>query len=132
MDGLLFDDAVKALARARSRRAVLRGLAGAVAGGVLAPGLRASQATPAPRGAGHPCEGQQTCAEGLVCVVSGPGNARRCTDCGEGWTACDNYCVGCPSGYRLWGDQCPTSQCVEVLPDEVQSPPNIVPPTRKY
>jgi hypothetical protein len=33
---------------------------------------------PACRTGGHPCEGNQDCCEGLVCRVTGPGNAKRC------------------------------------------------------
>jgi hypothetical protein len=34
---------------------------------------------PGCRGEGHPCEGNQTCCEGLTCSASGPGAASRCT-----------------------------------------------------
>ncbi len=60
------------------------------------------------REAGHPCEGNQRCCEDLVCIVSGPGNAERCTpcgaasqpccdddECGEGLHCDDGECVGC-------------------------------------
>ncbi len=45
------------------------------------------------RGEGHPCEGNQTCCDGLVCKVSGPGAAERCTACPSGQIACANECI---------------------------------------
>lgn len=43
---------------------------------------------------GHPCEGNQRCCDDLVCMVSGPGEAERCTPCGvAGQPCCDEQ--GC-------------------------------------
>lgn len=44
------------------------------------------------RGQGHPCEGNQTCCAPFVCVVSGTGNAARCTPCPGGTVFFDGAC----------------------------------------
>ena len=60
-----------------TRRRALGMLAGAAAGAVV--GVRGAQAQPGCRRAGHPCEGNQECCPGLVCVeAAGPGQAARC------------------------------------------------------
>ncbi len=59
-----------------TRRRALGMLAGAAAGAVV--GVRGAQAQPGCRREGHPCEGNQVCCPGLVCRVTGPGNAERC------------------------------------------------------
>ena len=104
MDPRQFDRFARALAGGGTRRSFVGGLgrlAGGLTGGALA--LRAGSQAVAQgnqggdddppgnsqcREEGHPCEGNQVCCEGLVCVASGPGNAERCTreceaDCPE-------------------------------------------------
>jgi hypothetical protein len=44
------------------------------------------------RGQGHPCEGNQRCCAPFVCVVSGPGNAERCTPCPSGTVFFEGAC----------------------------------------
>jgi hypothetical protein len=69
---------------------------------------RSEESGGACRGEGHPCEGNQQCCDDLVCIVSGPGNAERCTPCGAAGQPCcdddacgdgaicdDGECVGC-------------------------------------
>jgi hypothetical protein len=58
------------------------------------------------RGEGHPCEGNQQCCEDLVCIVSGPGQAERCTPCGAAGQPCcdDDVCRG--------GATCDDGECV--------------------
>jgi hypothetical protein len=55
------------------------------------------------RQAGHPCEGNQRCCGGLICVVSGPGQAERCTPCGDDGQPC---CAGdvCGDGFTCADD----------------------------
>jgi hypothetical protein len=95
MDGRRIDDAARLLAGGHSRRRVLSLLArGTVAAGLGSVGSSVAVAArkdededkdkdkgngPACRGEGHPCEGNQTCCDGLTCAASGPGAARRCT-----------------------------------------------------
>lgn len=55
------------------------------------PGL--ADNVPACRDAGHPCEGNQSCCEGLVCVASGPGSAKRCAPCPDGQIGCASACI---------------------------------------
>ena len=79
MEGKRFDQFVKLLGTGGvPRRAVLKRAAGGVLAGLLA--LRGSRAAAQPgcRQEGHPCEGNQECCPGLVCRVTGPGNATRC------------------------------------------------------
>ena len=78
MDQDRFDNVVKSLASGADRRSVLKRVAGGALAGLLA--LRGGQAAAQPgcRRAGHPCEGNQECCPGLVCRVTGPGNAARC------------------------------------------------------
>src|SRR5262245_12044095 len=80
MDERPLDRAAKLLATGTSRRQILSFLAWGATGGALALlfGARAA-AQPGCREEGHPCEGNQTCCEGLTCTASGPGAARRCT-----------------------------------------------------
>jgi hypothetical protein len=61
------------------------------------------------RAAGHPCEGNQQCCAKLACVVSGPGNAKRCTPCGDDGQPC---CAGdaCADGLTCADD----GTCVSV------------------
>jgi hypothetical protein len=72
-------------------------------GGLAALAVRGrAGAAPSCREAGHPCEGDQTCCDQLVCVVSGPGNARRCTSCPAGTVFVGGTCctpvATCPAG----------------------------------
>jgi hypothetical protein len=91
MDDSRFDALARALARPRTRRSVLAGVT-ALAAGVL---VRRADGGAAPecRSEGHPCEGNQTCCDGLVCAVSGPGNVARCTPCPDGQIACGGVCI---------------------------------------
>src|SRR5215211_3875778 len=96
MDGRQLDTAARMLAGGHTRRQVLGVLVrGAVGGGLGLAGPLAAAAKPkdndkdkgngpACREEGHPCEGNQTCCEGLTCTASGPGAARRCTAGCEG------------------------------------------------
>ena len=85
MDPNRFEDIAKAWAVGTDRRAALKRLAGgllaglaAVSGGGVLRGDRA-RAQPGCRQEGHPCEGNQVCCPGLVCVqAAGPGQAARC------------------------------------------------------
>jgi len=94
VDNNTFDRATRALATGASRRKVLRTLLGGAA--VAATGVvgvkRSASADPACREESHPCEGNQTCCEGLACIAgSGQGAAERC--CPEGYIGCDEGCV---------------------------------------
>src|SRR5215218_11250811 len=91
MDSREFDAAAKMLANGRSRRQILRLLVCGATGGAAAL-LASTRATAKPscRGEGHPCEGNQTCCEGLSCTTSGPGAARRCT--AGAATECERDC----------------------------------------
>jgi hypothetical protein len=103
MDGPSFDRVARDFAHPGSRRSALRVLAGAAGGGLLAlaglggagraslTGVGVATAAKSCRGAGHPCEGNQTCCDDLVCVVSGPGKAKRCT-CPSGTVFLDGTC----------------------------------------
>jgi hypothetical protein len=58
---------------------------------------------PACRPAGHPCEGNQACCAGLICIASGPGAAVRCTPCGKE----DQHCCAndaCNDGFVCAAD----------------------------
>src|SRR5215211_8406713 len=101
---IAIDDAAKMLATGISRRRVLGLLARGLAGGALGlAGLPMAAAAqqgntkdkdkdkdkdkgngPSCREEGHPCEGNQTCCDGLTCAASGPGAAKRCTAGCEG------------------------------------------------
>ena len=73
-----FDELAQGLAnRTVTRRRALAVLA-ASAAGALFPFARAAEGQPGCRRIGHPCEGNQECCPGLVCRVTGPGNAERC------------------------------------------------------
>lgn len=108
MDDARFDRLVRLFSIPRSRRATLASLLGGVIGirvlGVEAgkkrrhakrgkskrnKGKQQGAGHPAAeakncRTQGHPCEGNQSCCAPFVCVVSGPGNADRCTPCPSG------------------------------------------------
>ena len=73
------DDLARGLADGTmSRRRALGVFAGAAAATLV--GAKTAKAVPACREAGHPCEGNQECCEGLECRVTGPGNAERCVE----------------------------------------------------
>jgi len=79
MSDTRFDELARLLGRGASRRQVLKGLAGsALAAALSAIGVSEAGAQPGCRQEGHPCEGNQVCCPGLVCMVTGPGNAQRC------------------------------------------------------
>ena len=61
-----------------SRGRALKTLAGMAVAALLPFGASKANAKPKCRGVGHPCEGNQVCCPGLVCRVTGPGNAERC------------------------------------------------------
>src|SRR5579884_596359 len=115
MDGDRFDNLAKRLASGRvSRRAITRALGGGAVG-LLAGALGRAGATaaqPACRGAGHPCDGNQTCCAGLVCQASGPGAALRCTACPPGTKACGTTCAACCADSDCPGAACSTGSCV--------------------
>jgi hypothetical protein len=103
MDGTRFDALAKGLASARSRRGVVKGLGAALLGAAGLARFGGAEAKPACRGAGHPCEGNQTCCGDLVCVASGPGAAKRCTaSCSDEQVmfkgACCTPATTCPDG----------------------------------
>jgi hypothetical protein len=79
VDDKRFDEFVKQVSAGREARRsfVKRAAGGALAGFVALRGGKAG-AVPSCRTAGHPCEGNQECCPGLVCRVTGPGNAKRC------------------------------------------------------
>jgi hypothetical protein len=89
MDFVPFDAIRKTSHSAARRRLVVRVLAGWLGGGLVAltagSGKRSSAQTiptevkPPCRGEGTPCEGNLECCAGLVCRVTGPGAARRCS-----------------------------------------------------
>lgn len=54
------------------------------------------------RGAGHPCEGNQICCEGLICAPSGPGAAHRCAAPATG--ACENCTTATAVTYVVQAD----------------------------
>jgi hypothetical protein len=76
-----FDAVVRRLGGLHSRRAVVVAALGGVLGvvGLSGPAHEQTAAAPSCRGVGSSCEGNQQCCAGLVCLVSGPGNPRRCT-----------------------------------------------------
>ena len=79
MDDKRFDELVRQLGAAgEPRRAFLKRAVGGALAGLLALRGREVGAAPKCRKEGHPCEGNQVCCPGLVCRVTGPGNAERC------------------------------------------------------
>jgi hypothetical protein len=111
MDSNQFDRLTRLLSHHRSRRSALAGIVGGVAGAWHGTAIasqkrreakrntakrrRPEQLTadaPACRTQGHPCEGNQHCCAPFVCVVSGPGNAQRCTPCPSGTIYFEGAC----------------------------------------
>lgn len=86
MDGTRFDNLTRSLARARTRRSVLKGLAGGLAAGLT--GVRPSAAAqrPARRSHGESCARAADCAS-YACVDG------VCCD-----TACTGQCESCATG----------------------------------
>ena len=78
MEHKTFEELAKLVASGVPRRTVLKRAVGGALAGLFA--LRGGQtlAQPGCRQEGHPCEGNQECCPGLVCRVTGPGNAERC------------------------------------------------------
>ena len=106
MDANRFDSIARTLAAATSRRQIVARLARGAAGGALAlaGGVRAG-AQPGCREEGHPCEGNQTCCEGLTCAPSGPGAADRCTAAAECEGPCPQTTVALAGeGFRVEAD----------------------------
>ena len=95
-------------------------------GGPAAPalvGLTTADPKPKCREAGHPCEGNQQCCDGLVCIVSGPGKARRCAACPDGQVACRGSCVPtCAGGQTLNPATC-ACECPPAPRSSVSIPP---------
>jgi hypothetical protein len=74
--GYSFDEVTRGMASGKiSRRRALKLFAATALASVLPARLAAAQ--PGCRKEGHPCEGNQECCPGLVCRVTGPGNAKR-------------------------------------------------------
>ncbi len=139
MDGTRFDAITRDMAVGAPRRVVLKG----AAGGLLAAaatlfGARRSMAQPTCRQEGSPCEGNQVCCPGLICMEAGPSNTPRCVQpppCERGPTEvvclCDaevcspgTVCAG-PEGERTCrgaegepGPSCPDA-CTAVLAAEL-------------
>jgi hypothetical protein len=75
------DHQQKPLSAGSSRRRINRILAWLFGGGLIVLPLIGGQSRAARsgcRGEGNPCEGNQQCCAGLACLVTGPGNTRRC------------------------------------------------------
>jgi hypothetical protein len=116
MDDARFDRLVRLFSTPRSRRATIASLLGGVIGARTAAAdahktrrnakrgkskrdkrkphtaAQAAADSPSCRTQGHPCEGNQTCCAPFVCVVSGPGDARRCTPCPSGTVYFEGAC----------------------------------------
>jgi hypothetical protein len=88
-----FDALARRLARAHSRRSMLKNLGAVALGAMGLARISGVEAKPSCRNEGHPCEGNQTCCDGLACIASGPGSALRCTVCPTGTTLVDGACV---------------------------------------
>lgn len=88
MDSSRFDALARTLAGRPwlSRRRLIERVAGGSVAAAMVAGIAASASAQGNgkdkgsscREAGHPCEGNQVCCEGLVCGPSGPGKASRC------------------------------------------------------
>jgi hypothetical protein len=149
MDDKRFDDLVKRLCTTRlTRVSMIRGLAAgtvaALTGARLASQSGDSTVLAAAgtcRNLGHPCQGNQDCCAGIeVCKVTGPGNAKRCSDvpdCGGlGELCCDgqcdlglecdnsNHCVEPDTDCGGIGEPCcdPGNTCNEGVCDLTQGP----------
>lgn len=100
MDGSRFDTIAKNLANGMSRRRVLRGMLGAVAGLVAAPVVRGEAATC--YAAGQACNVDVeccvgTCDYGLCRCPAGKTNCNglcrdNCDGCPTGWVKCNGFC----------------------------------------
>jgi hypothetical protein len=116
MDPTRFDFLTRGLVASQSRRGLLGGALGVLAGLLAAPESEAKHHRKAKneqakneqrqgeaaktkcRRAGHYCQGKQaeTCCAGLACVASDRGSARRCTPCAAEGASCagDEACCG--------------------------------------
>ena len=125
MDSDKFDKLAKALTNDTTRRGVLGGLAGILASVVGAGSTEARKRAQGGKGAkqkkcrneGHPCEGNQECCAGLVCRVTGPGNAERCAKpicpkpkCNCSTCTCKHH-GDCATGCCKGGYCCPKGKC---------------------
>jgi hypothetical protein len=74
------DDQQKPLSTGTTRRRINRLFAWWFGAGLIVLPLIGGQsrAQPGCRGEGKSCEGNQQCCAGLACLVTGPGNTRRC------------------------------------------------------
>nr|MBA2752910.1 hypothetical protein [Chloroflexia bacterium] len=117
MDDQRFDELTRALAGARSRRQVIKNLAGGLAGafaGALGLGANATAQT-GPGGSdcgnnGQSCTAQQCCG-GFTCLVDGTsGTEKFC--CPDG-NVCGQCCLPA-GGVCLGGREC---TCPELIPD---------------
>lgn len=103
MDSARFDDLSRFLGTRHHRRA-LGGLLGGTLLGLLhlstgakrRTSRRTKTAAKTCRDVGHPCEGNQTCCEGLRCTVTGPGAAKRCAAASPGQC----LALGAPCDWR--------------------------------
>jgi hypothetical protein len=115
--GEWIDSVARAVASGTSRRQALRRIGGGLAAMAVASllGGETAQAKPACREEGHPCEGNQECCSGLVCLQkgeAGPGNARRCgpPPCSPAGGACAATADCCTGATCVGGACCPTNQ----------------------
>ena len=92
-----FDSLAVSMAAGKSRRGLLKGLFGTVAGGAVAT-VTAQQAAAAARGGGETCRKGSDCLSG-VCEIAADGRRRccnqECYNCGfyNTETCCDNLCA---------------------------------------
>jgi hypothetical protein len=114
MDGQSFDKLTKTFARGSSRRQVIKGLAGGIAGalsGVVGAGRISASGGPC-RPAGHPCEGGQSeqCCQDvftLQCIAgSGQGAAERCCLPGSSVCGTGGNAICCPGEASCSGPIC--------------------------
>ena len=107
MDGDRFDDFTRVLAGSRSRRTVLRTMAGSLAAGLAALGARPALAqTSLP----PTCTSNQDCADqgfvNHVCDLDGFGRQITCV-CPNGFAPCNNKLCCPPSNTTASGSTCP-------------------------
>lgn len=105
MDAERFDRIIKSFANGRTRRALLKSTAAAVAVAVGA-GERA-RAAQVLRGPGQICRKNGDCVSGATCVATSTGRS-VCT-CGSGLRACGNRCI--TDGQCCTSAECDASTC---------------------